>query len=117
MTLAASFAQWVEGVRTEERLETAAADDSEQVGLLVLGFVRGRLRSAASTVADLENVGREATDGERDVLHGSGDDRGHLTHGRCAGLHDLLQGILADLCLAESVNHALSLPRRGPVQD
>ena len=54
-------------------------------------------------VADLEDLGGEAADGGRHVTHRRGDDRGHLADGAGRRLDGRLDGVLADLGVAESL--------------
>src|SRR5258705_1420596 len=72
----------------------------------------GALRCAACPIADLEHVGRQAADCAGHVLHCGRDDRGHLPNRRGHGLNGLLEGVLADLYLAESFFHGASLVAR-----
>ena len=57
----------VRAVGTEERVEAAAADDSEQGPLLVLGLVFELSGRAPDPVANLERVGCKPADGFRNV--------------------------------------------------
>lgn len=75
----------------------------------------GTICSPTYPVTDLEQVRRDASDGAGDIFHSGGDDRGNLPSRRGDRHNRLLQGVLADLCLAQPFIHRLILI--GPSRD
>jgi len=60
-------------------------------------------------ITDGERIGGQPADRIGHILDRGGDDGRDLAHRRCHGLHTLLQGVLGDFTLTESVSHVLSL--------